>query len=222
MFNRSVLTFAVFAIALISNFSNAFAATTSFVICKAKSSAEIVVRDKCKSDESRLNAISLIGPQGPAGEQGIQGVQGIQGIQGEPGETGTVTQRLYYMTTGTFTGAQALTACSTGYHFASLFEIWDVSNLTYNTTLGYGSSDSGFGPPSGYNAWVRTGAYSAGSSNGVLGVSNCNEWTSADTNEGTYVYINQPWANAPAMGIWTAGLIQCAYSLHVMCVQDPS
>ena len=56
--------------------------------------------------------------------------------------------RKFYLTQTGFTGSQALTACANGYHMASLWEILDPSNLRYNTTLGFTTQDSGFGPPS--------------------------------------------------------------------------
>jgi hypothetical protein len=74
--------------------------------------------------------------------------------------------RQFYLTTGTSNGAQALTACAEGYHFASVWEIADPSSLKYNTSLGRLSADSGAGPPTGIpglgvtftvRGWVRTG-----------------------------------------------------------------
>jgi len=43
--------------------------------------------------------------------------------------------RKFYLTQGIFTGNQALSACVKGYHMASLWEIFGVSALTYNTKL---------------------------------------------------------------------------------------
>jgi hypothetical protein len=101
----------------------------------------------------------------------------------------TAPARGYYLTPGFYTGAQALTACATGYHMASLFEISSPSTLRYETSLGRTTADSGLGPPSysqhtgetGNFGWARTGA-SAGvaqSSNDK----NCNVWTSNSTSD---------------------------------------
>jgi hypothetical protein len=66
-------------------------------------------------------------------------------------------QRSFYLTQTLFTGAQALTACAKGYHMASLWEIFDVSNLKYNKTLGFSFtfSHSGSGPAGGIREWIR-------------------------------------------------------------------
>ena len=58
--------------------------------------------------------------------------------------TGT---RQFYLTSALAIGDEALTACAAGYHMASLWEITDLSNLRYNTSLGQASGDSGQGPP---------------------------------------------------------------------------
>ena len=57
--------------------------------------------------------------------------------------------RGYYLTKSSYGPSRILTApaCASGYHFASLWEIMDPSNLKYNTDLGYTMDDSGQGPP---------------------------------------------------------------------------
>jgi hypothetical protein len=73
-------------------------------------------------------------------------------------------------------GSQALTACAAGFHMASLWEIFDPSNLQYDGTLGRTNDDSGFGPPTAdfflNGGWVRTGFGS--SATGAVGETNCN------------------------------------------------
>jgi hypothetical protein len=92
--------------------------------------------------------------------------------------------RSYYLTRSTFTGAHVLTACTSGYHTASLWEIYDTSNLRYNTTLGITVDDSGSGPPDGAG-WIRTGYFSSGKAS-VIGQDNCFTWTSdSDQDFGT-------------------------------------
>jgi len=46
------------------------------------------------------------------------------------------TRKSYYVTKTSHDGSEALTACAEGYHMASLWEIFDTSNLRYNTQLG--------------------------------------------------------------------------------------
>jgi hypothetical protein len=65
--------------------------------------------------------------------------------------------RKYYLTQTTHTGGQSLSACAEGYHMASLWEILDPSNLSYDTSLGFTLADSGSGPPASSLGWIRTG-----------------------------------------------------------------
>ena len=41
----------------------------------------------------------------------------------------------FFLTPGTYNGAQAIQSCNPGFHMASLSEIYDVSNLRYDRTL---------------------------------------------------------------------------------------
>ena len=53
------------------------------------------------------------------------------------------SQRRFYLTPTEHDGAHALAACSADFHMASLWEIFDPSNLVYDTTLGFRRDDSG-------------------------------------------------------------------------------
>ena len=64
--------------------------------------------------------------------------------------------RKFYLTQNTFTGSQALTACADRYHMASLWEIFEVSTLRYDSENGLTLDDSGSGPPVAAG-WARTG-----------------------------------------------------------------
>jgi hypothetical protein len=97
--------------------------------------------------------------------------------------TSTAPARHYYLTKANFNGNQTLTACASGYHFASFVEILDPAALTYNKTLGRSAADDGAGPPSVAVGWVRTG-YASNSTSTVAGTpTNCNAWTSGATND---------------------------------------
>ena len=85
--------------------------------------------------------------------------------------------RKFYLTRTEHDGAHALTACAGGYHMASLWEIFDTSNLRYDTELGFTRDDSGFGPPIA-QGWIRTGYIASGF--GPPGLINCKAWTSAN------------------------------------------
>lgn len=89
--------------------------------------------------------------------------------------TTTAPARHYYLTKATVNGDKTLTACASGYHFASFAELSDPAVLTYNKTLGRSEADDGAGPPSDAFGWVRSG-YSSNSA--TSGPTNCNLWTS--------------------------------------------
>jgi len=65
--------------------------------------------------------------------------------------------RYFYLTEETHFGDTVTDACGRGYHFASVWELLDLSSLTYNFERGYVNMDSGDGPPAEMAGWVRTG-----------------------------------------------------------------
>jgi hypothetical protein len=146
--------------------------------------------------------------------------------QGQP----PFAQRTYYLTQTEHNGSQARTACAAGYHMASLWEIFDTSNLKYNTELGFTQGDSGFGPPTAGPGppgqplpvgWIRTGARAVSSTGPGLG--NCNAWTSAsDTVFGTTVSLLFLWSSTDLTIIspWFASTTGCDDLRKVWCVQD--
>ena len=140
---------------------------------------------------------------------------GAQSISAQGG-----TPPKYYLTATTKVGNQALTACATGYHMASLWEILDVSNLEYNSTLGWTNDDSGSGPPIGYPGWVRTG-YAKGTST-TPGEGNCQAWTTDNASySGTSVQLPTVWTvAADQTAPWDADYWSCGTSLWVWCVED--
>jgi hypothetical protein len=138
--------------------------------------------------------------------------------------------RQFYLTQTQHNGSQALTACASGYHMASLWEIFDTSNLRYNTALGASSNDSGSGPPAvdivaGHifsGGWIRTGGGSV--SGGFPGEANCSNWT-LDTavTEGTVVGLTRLWSStssANQISPWRAFVQSCQEPQQVWCVQD--
>ncbi len=129
--------------------------------------------------------------------------------------------RHYYLTTSTHRGDTALTACASGYHMASLWEIMDLSNLAYETTIGYNYDDSGAGPPTSLYGWVRTGAIS-GASN-TPGQGNCSVWTNGSGAQyGTRINLPWDWTASTNIGSWQVGASVCNTSLRVWCVEDYS
>jgi hypothetical protein len=140
--------------------------------------------------------------------------------------------RKFYLTKSKVTGSGALSACSAGYHMASFWEIMDVTNLQYDTSLGYTSDDSGSGPPTtGADGWIRTGAMSF--TKGLnIGMANCSAWTSASDNDnGSVVGLNAGWVSGIATNAvkiapwWIAELDNgfpplCSVPHRVWCAQN--
>jgi hypothetical protein len=132
--------------------------------------------------------------------------------------------RQYYLTTTSHDGAEAdgtdgngAGVCASGYHFASLWEILDPSNLEYNSDLGRTRDDSGAGPPS-YDGWVRTG-YS--SNNGATaGQANCEAWSNNTSGYGTRARVTSDWTGTKHMHVWFVGTTGCGSTRYVWCVED--
>jgi len=137
----------------------------------------------------------------------------------EPQAVGSPVRK-YYMTQTSYTGSQAASACASGYHMAAIFEIADPSNLEYNPDLGIQLDDSGYGPPSGFVAWVRTG-HSADTGS-TPGQANCNTWTSSSTSDnGSVAYFPYDWSIAPDFEAWKTLAVPCdSGGVSVWCVED--
>ena len=158
------------------------------------------------------------GPPGPPGPHGIQGPQGFQGPQGEPGAD--CGRRRFYLTETDHQGDSALQACAPGFHFASLWEIHDPSNLAYDTALGRTLPDSGAGPPSAAGGWIRTGYIASGEN--TAGLSNCEAWTSlSPTDNGTFARLPSSWSSgSTVISPWEADHFFCSGFAGVWCVED--
>ena len=141
-----------------------------------------------------------------------------------PLEGDTAKARMYYLTDNTKTANAAKTACDTGYHMASMFELLDVSNLRYDHLRGYvpSNSDQGEGPPAGAEGWIRTGVSASISS--VPGQGNCAAWTGTDGGYyGTYAYLESSWNSTPTTtetNPWGAKTITCDAIRRVWCIQN--
>lgn len=128
--------------------------------------------------------------------------------------------RAFYLTTTTHTGAQATSACAANFHMASLWEIFDPSNLRYDPTLGATADDSGAGPPF-LGGWVRTGTPALDA--GAPGEVNCNAWTSSLTlDSGTTAALHFNWViiPGPIVSPWLATQSGCHMQHPVWCVED--
>lgn len=140
--------------------------------------------------------------------------------------------RGYYLTKSAVTGSEVLTACASGYHFASIWEIENTSDLHYNTTLGLTNVNSGKGAPSiSYNSdksvhnapigWIRTG--------GALDA-NCNKWTSnSSADQGSAAGLTTANTSAPLWQIFSVsttepiscdGNVNAGVTVGVWCVEN--
>jgi hypothetical protein len=128
--------------------------------------------------------------------------------------------RQFYLTEFGVNGDLPLIKCANGYHFASLWEIADPSNLKYNHSLGLSLADSGAGPPSDRKGWVRTG-YESTDSNSA-GIGNCHAWTDAWGGDfGTVAYLPSDWiAGDDDIDVWAVGTDACDMPNHVWCIED--
>jgi hypothetical protein len=129
-------------------------------------------------------------------------------------------RRQYYRTWNSYTPTNFTAACAAGYHFASLWEILDPSNLEYNNILGWNQADSGEGPPTNRHGWIRTGYNSEGTS-GVEGQDNCRAWTSVDVNDtGTRASLAWQWGTNEEIHVWNLDRAPCWVPYPVWCVED--
>jgi hypothetical protein len=131
--------------------------------------------------------------------------------------------RRFYLTKGASDGAHALAACAAGFHMASLWEIFDPTQLTYDVNLGEGafspSSDVGLGPTTG-TGWVRTGSTTSGG--GIrVGQYSCSAWTDQSAaNQGTSAGLTSNWDTPGATWPWNFIAFPCADPHAVWCVED--
>jgi hypothetical protein len=145
------------------------------------------------------------------------------------------SRRGFYLTDSTHDGAQALDACAPGFHMASIYEIFDPSNLRYATDAEATkdgvvdierNEDSGVGPPSSRVGWVRTGNVSSGTAS--EGSGNCKAWTSlSEVDRGTAIALEPLWAAPTGTGTpsqivtpWDSALNNCNSPGRVWCVED--
>jgi hypothetical protein len=129
--------------------------------------------------------------------------------------------RRYYLTQTPFNGTQALSACAAGYHMASIWEILDLSNLQYDTSIGFIRADSGFGPPTLADGWVRTGAPQQNED--TPGIASCLAYTTANSNVfGTSVNLPEAFNSTEVTVIspWESSTPTCDHPIRVWCVQD--
>lgn len=133
-----------------------------------------------------------------------------------------LTARSYYQTGATFAGNAALTACASGYHMATLAEIFNTASLRYAKEIPGAAqgADSGNGPPYSITGWIRTGVGSG--TNNQVGAGNCQVWTSTNAAHfGTTVALNPDWLGAVTnISPWAGVTFTCNSTRRVWCAQD--
>jgi hypothetical protein len=135
----------------------------------------------------------------------------------------TSSGRHVYLTADSiYSPVSATSACSSGYHMASFWEIMDVSNLVYDYDhpSAFTRDDSGRGLPSYQVGWVRTG-YDSSTSN-VAGTGNCDNWDSASSADyGSAVYLSRQWETVSSQSdLWQFASYSCALVSRVWCARD--
>jgi hypothetical protein len=132
------------------------------------------------------------------------------------------SRRSFYLSQTAHDGSQALAACASGFHMASMFEILDPSHLRYDTALGATDADSGEGPPALKFGWVRTGRFSSRVE--LPGAGNCNVWTSgSNADYGTQVSLDGQWINgteSSPIEPWEGRATGCFSATPVWCIAD--
>lgn len=130
--------------------------------------------------------------------------------------------RHFYISNSNVKGNQAVAACAEGYHMASLWEIQQVSGLTYAKDHPDAKvrTDNGSGPTAGWWGWVRTG--NDASVDNIAGKANCSNWTSTTSGQyGTLVRLSdnrtQP---AKVISPWEAQTWACSGVAPVWCAGD--
>jgi len=141
--------------------------------------------------------------QGPAVMGGVQ-------IAGSYCDDRTCTRypplRRYYLTTNAVQGSQAANACAPGFHIASVWELLDLGDLRYDTTLGPGT-DQRSGPPSQINGWAYVDADS------------CLDWTDTSASRlGGLIALRT--TVSQDTGPWATEAGQCVATFRVWCLED--
>jgi len=166
------------------------------------------------------NTVSASGFQNP--NPTIVGARGGSGNACD--DTACPRYRRYYMSFENTDGAGARNACALGFHMASLYELHDPSQLSYDWThTPLPNYDTGLGPVTGIHAWVRTGDINTSGLSTQPGRSNCLGYTSNSPNDYGTVAALSVWWDLPALGAtpWVAQTNQCSFAFgSTWCVED--
>lgn len=132
--------------------------------------------------------------------------------------------RRFYLSSGSYHGDQARFVCASGFHMASLYEVWDPSGLAYDTRRGYAGGDGA--PPVSAFGWLATGGL--GTDFNAAGQANCLGWGSASSQAwGSLGQLNSGWtyfgtgSTPPTLASpWLLETDTCDKGHGVWCVED--
>jgi hypothetical protein len=142
-------------------------------------------------------------------------------ILGSAGSVQAAQSKSFYLTRTAVDGDGPSQACDSGFHMASLWEIYDTSNLAYDTKRGFSKDDSGSGPPSNIIGWVRTGENSFPLGN--AGIANCSAYTSnSAAQNGTVILLPNDWfsTSLTVVSPWEARQLNCVNPARVWCIEN--
>lgn len=130
--------------------------------------------------------------------------------------------KAFYLTAATHPGGTASTACASGYHMGTLWEIAQPQNHRYadEVTGARTATDRIAGPPAGIfqSGWVRSGGNSL-TTNSVG--ANCALWASSgSTHFGTQARLESTLAGTTATPGWIVTRVTCNAMPGVWCVED--
>lgn len=177
----------------------------------------------------------LIGNDLGGGGGSFKGGEPLGGNVCESGGCWGRGARRFYLTLSLQDGAAADTACATGFHMASWYELRFAGGLEYDATRGLTLADSGSGPPAPASTsvpawgWVRTGNDPEVDAN-LVGRANCAAWTSsASGNRGAAAGLTFLWeqggGSTPIFGEipesgWTFLNSGCSNARPTWCIED--
>lgn len=127
------------------------------------------------------------------------------------GKASIADMRSFYLSTNKVQGDLAYDACADGYHFAGVAEIWDTSNLVYNTELGITWNPLIQGPPADIGGWIDNADFDPSD--------NCWNW-STNSSGSTGIGANIRGDAVLDGKLWNAFLSTCDAERYVWCVSD--
>jgi hypothetical protein len=139
----------------------------------------------------------------------------------DSGPCGGATRKRFYVTPTTFSGDQAdnFGNCTSGFHFASIWEIREPSLMRYDTLRGQTLADSGQGAPA-VEGWIRTGTAASTLPGLPAGRADCNAWSDPSL-EGSSARPAQDWSGvSERIGFWETAATLCTESLPIWCVEN--